>query len=210
MRDRFCRLLSLALVALSLGCAQMMIARGQNSAPPAAAKRGDFEHTVQLQLLVASTPVHTKTEYPTPLESIVRQLKTSLSYKAHRLVATYLYNVADGSNLEVNDVTYAPLEMNGGLVPTFFTVGIAGIKLNEGGNSVHLSRFKFEARKRIFTENVLLESNTTRPVFNTVTTGISTELNLSAGVPTIVGTTTSGLSDGVLVLVLTVNQAEMH
>jgi hypothetical protein len=197
------------LFVFCLGLAQAFLAQAQTAEPQSAtARRSDAEHNVQLQLLVASTPVHTKTDYPNSLETIVRQLKTSLPYKAHRVVATYLYNVADGSNLEVNDVTYAAFENGGGLVPTFFTVSIAGIKLNTGGDSVHISRFRFEARKRIFTEHAPAENNTTRPIFTTVSMGISTELNLREGVPTIVGTTTSGLSDGVLVLVLTVDQAD--
>lgn len=210
MRHKVCRLLSLVVFALWLGCAQAIIAQAQSSGRPAAARRNEVEHTVQLQLLVASTPNHTKTEYPSPLEPIVKQLKTSLSYKAHRLIATYIYKVSDGSNLEVSDATYAPLEMNSGLAVTFLTVGISDIRLNPSGNSVHISRFRFESRKRMFTEHAIVEGNTTRPVLNTVTTGITTELNLSAGVPTIVGTTTSGLSDGVLVLVLTINPTELR
>ena len=211
MRHMLSRSLPLMLFVLCFGSAQAFVAQAQTPAQPSAtARRSDAEHNVQLQLLVASTPIHTKTDYPSSLETVVRQLKTSLPYKAHRVVATYLYNVADGSNLEVNDVTYAAFENGSGLAPTFFTVGMEGVKLNTGGNSVRISKFRFESRKRIFTENALLDGNTTRPVFNTVSTGISTELNLSEGVPTIVGTTTSALSDGVLVLVLTVNPTELR
>lgn len=212
MRHTPGRLLSLLLFIVCLGASNTIVAQAQNSAPSSAAtaKRSDIEHRIQLQLLVASAVVNNKTDYPASLETIVRQLKTSLPFKAHKLVATYLYNVADDGNLEVNDVTYAPFETGGGLSPTFFALGIAGVKLNADGNTVHLSRFRFEERKRIFTEQAPAEGNTTRPVFNTATMGISTELNLREGIPTIVGMTTSALSDGVLVLVLTVNPAELR
>jgi hypothetical protein len=169
------------------------------------ARRGDTEHRVLVQLLVASNTANAKTDYPASLEAVVKQLKSSLPFKNHRLVASYIYNVADGGDLAVSDVTYAAFELDGVLTPTFFNIGIAGIKLSDNGDYVHTSKFRFEARKRIYIGTMQSEgSDTAKPVVDSVTTGITTELNVWAGIPTVVGTTASGLSDGVLVLVITV------
>jgi hypothetical protein len=184
-------------------------AQPQNPLPLATspeAKRESLQHRVQFQLLVGSNGISDKLEFPSTLESIVKQLKLSLPFKSYRLIATYLYNVADGSNLEVSDVTYAPFEAGSGLAPKFYNFAVSNIKSNSNIETVHLSRLKFELQQRIFTENKLSENDkAAKPVFNMVSTGISTELNVRVGVPTVVGTTTSALSDGVLVLIVTVN-----
>lgn len=202
----------LLLITLLLSSSSLILAQAQNSGSQSSeTKRNDVEHRIQIQLLVASNTATVQTDYPSSIETVVKQLKSSLPFKNHRLVATYIYNVIDSSRVDVNDVTYTPFEPGGGLMPTFLKFSIAGIKLNPSGNSVHIARFNFEATKRIFTENIQVDgSNATRPVYNSVATGISTELNVSEGVPTIVGTMTSGLSDGVLVVVVTVNHSEVR
>jgi len=103
----------------------------------------------------------------------------------------------------VGDFSYAQFEPGIGLSPTYLTFGVSGIRLN--GATVHISRFKFESRRNVVTRNSPGDANTVRPVFETVGTGITTELNVSEGIPAIVGTTSSALSDGVLVVVVTVN-----
>lgn len=212
MKPKLCCLVSLLLLVLLCGSNSLTVAQAQKSTPTTStAKRGEGGYRVQLQLLVASNLASAKNDYPSTLEAIVKQVKSSLSFKSHYLVANYFYNVADGSSLEVNDVSYQPFEGGSGINPTLLKIGIAGIRLNENNSSVHISRFKFESRKRMFLGNVAVEgSSTPKPLSDYVETGISTELNVSEGVPTVVGTTTSGLSDAVLVLVLTVNQAEMR
>jgi hypothetical protein len=208
MKRNLCQPLWIIIFALCLSSSHLIVAQTQNSTSISSeAKRSDITHRVRVQLLVSSNIANAKTDYPTSLEAVVKELKSSLPFKNHYLVATYLYNVADNSAFEVSDVTYAPFEQGGGLSPTFFNLGISGIKLNANSDSVHISRFRFEARKRIFIQNAPGEGSTAKPVFDTVGTGITTELNVSGGVPTIVGTTTSALSDGVLVLVITVNHS---
>jgi hypothetical protein len=207
MKNNLSRTLCLILFALYLSSANLIVAQAQASTLTASdTRRTDVGHRVQVQLLVASNIATVKTDYPISLESVVKQLKSSLSFKNHHLVATYIYNVADGSALDVSDVTYAQFEPGGGLAPTFFNLGISGIKLNVDSDSTHISRFRFETRKRIFIGNVQGEGDVSKPVSDMVGTGITTELNVSEGIPTIVGTTTSGLSEGVLVLVITVNR----
>jgi hypothetical protein len=186
--------------ALCLSSSDQILAQTQNPGPTSAeAKQGVITHRVQVQFLVASNSANakTRTDYPTSLEAIVKELKSFLAFKKHYLVATYLYDIADSGALEVHDVTYASFEEGGGLHPMFFDLGISGIKLNTN-DSVHVPRFRLEARQRI-------AMGSTPPLVETVGTGITTELNLRDGVPTIVGTITNALSEGVLVLVITVN-----
>lgn len=211
MKDNLSRILWVIIFALCLSSSYLTVAQTQNSTPTSSdARRNDIKHRVQVQLLVASNTANAKTDYPASLEAIVKQLKSSLVFKKHYLVATYIYNIADSGTLEVSDVTYAAFEPGSGLSPTFFNLVISGIKLNTNSESIHISRLRFEARKRIFIQNTQGEGGAARPVSDTVMTGITTELSVNEDVPTIVGTTTSGLSDGVLVLVITVNHSGAH
>lgn len=167
------------------------------------------QHKVQLQLLVASNGPNLRTDVPPPLEGVVKELKATMPFKSYRLIATYVYNVADGSSLQVSDVTYAQFEPGGALAPKFYSFQLAGIKSDAGGDSVHISRLKFDFRQRIFIEAVAgQEGKPAAQRFDDVVNGISTELSLRAGVPAIVGTLTTGLSDGVLVLVVTVDKSD--
>ena len=191
----------LLLTAITLST--LVLLQAQTPTTTASARENAVTHRVQLQLLVASNNVNAKTDYPASLEAVVKQLKSSLPYKTHYLVATYLYNVADKGGFEVGDVTYTSFEGGSGLGATFFNVGLSGIGFN--GDSIHISRFKFDLRKPIFITKTRGEGTTFKDVFENVGTGITTELNVSEGVPTIVGTTSSALSDAVLVLVITVN-----
>lgn len=195
----------IVMVLFCLSSSGQLAAQTQNPRPISAEpKQGDITHRVQVQFLVASNiATKTRTDYPASLEPIVRQIKSLLQFKNHYLVATYLYHAADSGGFEVRDVTYASFENGSGLHPMFFDIGVSGIKLNPN-DSIHIPRFKFEARQRI-----ALAGGAT-PLFDTVTTGITTELNLKYGVPNIVGTLTNALSDGVLVLVVTVNRLEVR
>ena len=201
--------LRIILLALCLGSAVSVSAQTQSTASTSSQeRRGGTGYRVQVQLLVASNLVNIKTDYPASLESVVKQLKSSLPFKNHRLVMTYIYNVADGSALDVSDVTYTAFEPGGGVAPTFLKLAVADIKLNADTDSVHISRFRFEARKRIFLHSAPSEEGADKSVSETVGMGFSTELNVAEGVPTVVGTPASALSDGVLAVVLTVNRLE--
>ncbi|HWT03420.1 MAG TPA: hypothetical protein VN256_24435 [Pyrinomonadaceae bacterium] len=209
MRHNPSPILRLVLLALCLCSAGPVAAQTQTPAPATSqARRGVTGYRVQVQLLVASNLVNIKTDYPASLESVVRQLKSSLPFKNHRLITTYIYNVADGSALDVRDVTYAEFEPGGGVAPTFLNLAVANIRLNADTDSLHISRFGFEARKRIFLHSLPGEGGANKSVSETVGMGFSTELNVTEGVPTVVGTPANALSDGVLAVVLTVNRSE--
>jgi hypothetical protein len=211
MRDNFYWVVRAIIFALCLSSPGLAVAQSQTPGLTSpVAKRGEIEHRVQIQLLVASNAANAKTDYPASLEAVVKQLKSSLAFKSHRLVASYIYNVADGSDLAVSDVTYAAFELGGVATPTFLSFGVEGIKLNADDDSIHISKFRFEERKRIYIGMMQTEgSSTARPVVDSVSTGINTVLNVRAGLPTIVGTTASGFSDGVLVVVITINHSGM-
>ncbi|MFL6227998.1 MAG: hypothetical protein ACJ741_04370 [Pyrinomonadaceae bacterium] len=187
--------------ALCLSSSDQIVAQTQSPRPTSVeAEHGDITYRVQVQFLVASNLADpkTRTDYPTSLEAVVKELKSLLPYRKHYLVATYFYNVAESSALEVHDVTYAAFEGEGALHPMLFDLGISGIKLNTNNNFLRVPKFRFEARQRI-------AMGATPPLVETVGTGITTELNLRDGVPTIVGTITNALSNAVVVLVVTVD-----
>jgi len=109
-------------------------------------KREGIQHKVQLQFLVTSNKVNDRSEFPSALEPVVKQLKLSSGFKSHWLVATYIYSVAEGASLEVSDVTYAPFESGGGLVPKFFSFAVSDIKSNPALETLYISRLKFHRK----------------------------------------------------------------
>lgn len=203
-----CHQLLLTFSALLLLSCNQISAQTQISSSASNAKPEGVQHHVRLQLLVASNIITAKTDYPSALEAVVGQLKTSLPFKSYYLNATYLYEVADDSDLKVNDATYKPLENGGGLELTLLNLTIENIKLNPSGDSIHMSKFKFEVTRTMFTGMTRDEgSNAAREVFRMVPTGVDTEVSVREGVPTLVGTTSSGLSDGVLAIIVTVGRS---
>src|SRR5262245_5654944 len=78
-------------MALNLSLSLVVLPQTQNaSSSPSETRQNEVTHRVQIQLLVASNITTAKTNYPSSLEAVVRQLKTSLAFKSHYLVATYL------------------------------------------------------------------------------------------------------------------------
>jgi hypothetical protein len=218
MRAKGCRFVLAVAMLVWSAASSSTFAQSQNAvtqsanaaatpAPPSAAGLEGVQHKVQLQLIVASNAAQAKTDLPSALETAVKQLKGSMPFKNHRLIATYIYNIADGGSLSVNDTTYASFEMESGTpVPAVYTFDVLGIKSVLNGESVRISRLRFELRRRLVLEPARNDGiNTVAPKFDSANSGITTELSVRSGIPTIVGTVTSGLSDGVLVLVVTVD-----
>jgi hypothetical protein len=194
--------------------ANAALAQNQNSqsAKTEDMKREQINHEVQLYLLVASDAPGERSNIPQLLDGAVRQLKDTLPFANYRLASTFVDRVRDGGTLEVSGVGGFPLVTTpaNSNTPTFFTFSLGGVLLVRGADDqpfIQVGRFRFGLKVPIQTSITHSEGNNTGyPVINYQDTGISTELSVREGVPTIVGTLAANRPNESYVLVLTLKR----
>lgn len=207
-----------ALLALSLWGALASInivsAQGQE---PAATKTEDrqreqINHEVQLYLLVGSDATGERSNVPQALDGAVRQLKEALPFSSYRLATTFFMRVRDGGSLELTGVGGFPIALTplNSSTPAFIQLSISRILLARGAVDqpfIQIERFRFGLKVPVQTGSAHSEGSTANaPIIQYQDTGISTELSVREGVPTVVGTLAASQPHEAYVLVLTVKR----
>jgi hypothetical protein len=184
------------------------IVLSQGSKPPTAAVKN---LDVQLHLLLASNDAGEKSNLPQSLDPIVRQLKSSLSFSNFRLATNFVNRVKDGGTLESRGLiasnVFLPVTTNP--VPqTAYEFTLTNIKLDDDLTSVDIPRFRFGLSIPVITGMTHGEGNVpATPAINYQPASINTEMTLTEGTPTVVGTMNTTRSDQMLILVITVKRA---
>jgi hypothetical protein len=161
---------------------------------------------VQLHILVARKASDGEAEkLPAALEAVVKQLKTTFTFKSYRLATTLLNRVKNGGRLSVR-WTGNPLlgqQPAPGSTPGSNDFIVQQIKLEKddaGRDIVQLSNFMFTARVTVPLPAV---ASAGTPNVQYEQTGITTDLSVREGEPTIIGTLNVGPSGDALILVVT-------
>ena len=163
---------------------------------------------VQLHLLVARRTADGADEkLPASLDAVVKQLKAAFPFKSYRLATTLLNRVKNGGRLGVRwygsplfGQSPAP-----GSTPGSNELNIMGVKLEQddaGRDIVQLASFNFNARITVPAPTVA-SAAAGAPTVQTENTGITTDLSVREGEPTIVGTLDVGPAGDALILVVT-------
>lgn len=163
---------------------------------------------IQLHLLVARRTADGQEEkLPAALDAVVKQLKATFPFKSYRLATTLLNRVKNGGRLGVRwygsplfGQSPAP-----GSAPGSNELNIMGVKLEKddaGRDIVQLANFNFNARITVPTPTVA-SAAAGAPTVQMENTGISTDLSVREGEPTIVGTLDVGPAGDALILVVT-------
>jgi hypothetical protein len=207
-----------ALLALSLwgALASVNIVSAQ-SQDPATTKAEDrqreqINHEVQLYLLVGSDAPGERNNVPQALDGAVRQLKESLPFSSYRLATTFFMRVRDGGSLELSGVGGFPLAQTppNSSTPAFIQVSLSRVLLARGAVDqpfIQVERFRFGLKVPVQTGFAHGESGAANaPIIQYQDTGISTELSVREGVPTVVGTLAASQPHEAYVLVLTVKR----
>jgi len=217
IKPRFLAILSTFVLAIFGALANNPIALGQSSSPQsgatADAKRDQLNFEVQLHLLVASNEKGGVSKIPPVLEAVVRQLKPALPFGNYNLAATFVNRVKDGGSLELKGVVSSD-SFAGGMANspsqtfyefTLFQVKSTGPETNP--LSIDINKFRFGLRLPVTMGISRTEGNTTTyPIINYEPTGITTEITLREGSPTVVGTMTTGKPDQILILVISIKR----
>ena len=174
--------------------------------------RGNANHEVQLHLLVTSAAQEDGPAVPRALEGVVRQLRASLPPSEYRLAATFINRVKDGGQLEVKSAGGAPFShaTANSMTPTFFQFLLSDVKLDEEQGVVNIRGFRLGLKVPVQTGAVGGggdKSAPSYPVIQYEDTGITTQLSVREGEPTLVGTLSTRRPGQLFVLVITVRRA---
>lgn len=181
--------------------------------PPANVKRDDINYEVQLYLIAASNEQSERggSSLPQSLEGTIKQLRTNLPYTNYRLATTFLNRVKDNGILELRGVAGSLMPSQiGPSSPTFYDFSLYQVKMEadtEGQPYIRINKFRFGLRMPIVTGTTRVEgSDIGSPIIQYEQIGITTELSLREGTPTVIGTMTTSRPNESLILLLSLKK----
>jgi hypothetical protein len=179
--------------------------------PPASSRIKNEDATgleVQLHLIVARKTVDGEDEkLPAAFDAVVKQLKSTFTFKSYRLATTLLNRVKNGGRLSLRWVG-SPLLASAAATtatPGFNEFNVQSVKLSQdedGRDVVQMSHFNFGTRIPIQTSSIATTGGSTA-VVQYENTGITTDISIREGEPTIVGTLNVGPAGDALIIVVT-------
>ena len=206
-------LLALALAFVAAGGAAAEAQEDEPSPPPQAQSRQEVNHEVLVQLLVTAEGAEGGARVPQSLDGVLRQLKAALPQSDYRLAATYVHRVRDGGVFEVRGpggVPFAPPQAANTLTPSFFQLTVAGVKLLDAAAaqpSININQFRLGMKVPIQTGAAPGgEKGAGYPVIQYEDTGLSTQLSVREGEPTLVGTLNGSRPGQLFVIIITVRR----
>ena len=199
---------TLLITGFGVCSSQALAQTEQSSQATAKAKSEDSTGLeVQLHLIVARKTADGEEEkLPASFDAVVKQLKSTFTFKSYRLATTLLNRVRNGGKLSLRWVG-SPLLASAAATaatPGFneFNVQVVKLVQDEGGRDVvQMSNFNFGSRIPIQTSSVA-STGVSTPVVMYENTGITKDISMREGEPTIVGTLNVGPSGDALIIVV--------
>jgi hypothetical protein len=201
--NNLCRVILFALCCTILSAAAPAVLAQDSNPIPAVTDNFDTE----LYLLLASNERPGEGQIPASLDSVIKQLRGTLTFKNYSLAATLLNRVKSGGSLSLTWIG-GPLRAPSNAVassPTFSQLSIGQLRASEnaGGTIVQIQRFSFGARVPIQTGTNIAPSGTnSAPVIAYEHLGISSDFSVRPDQPTIVGTLTVGSTGDAIIVVI--------
>lgn len=209
---KFCRALLMVALLLTgaLATSHQVSAQTESSTQTPQKARGEDVTglEVQLHLLVGSkSPSADDEKLPASLDAVVKQLRSTFTFKNYRLAATLLNRVKNSGRLSLtwtggpllasSAATMATPEVN-----EFRVNNVKLIQDEAGRDAVQMLDFNFGARIPIQVSSIA-SNGSSAPVIQYERTGITTDITVREGEPTIVGTLNVGPSGDALIIVVT-------
>ncbi|MDT4896211.1 MAG: hypothetical protein QOH25_1288 [Acidobacteriota bacterium] len=202
-------LMATLMIAGVAASAQQALAQTEQSSQASSRIKNDDATglEVQLHLIVARKISDGDDEkLPAAFDAVVKQLKSIFAFKSYRLATTLLNRVKNGGRLNLRWVGSPLLAPSAATpaTPGFNEFNVQIVKLaqdEEGRDVVQMSNFYFGARIPIQMSSVASNGGST-PVVQYEQTGITTDISMREGEPTIVGTLNVGPSGDALIIVV--------
>jgi hypothetical protein len=182
-----------------------------SSARRQTAARAETNFEVQTHVLVTSEGAEGAAKVPQSLDGVVRQLKSLLPPADYRLAATFLNRVRDDGGLEVKSAGASPFgpAQVGPLTPVIFqlTLSLKSFEDASGERYVRVQPFRLGFKIPIQTASVSNDkAGQGYPVIQYEDTGVTTQMSVREGEPTLVGTLNTSRPGQLFVIVLTVRR----
>ena len=184
------------------------------SSQPAQTQTKDDETNLdtQLYLLLATNSTVDDGKLPAVLESVIKQLRSSLPFKNYRLAATLINRVKNEGRLNLQWVGGPLLAASAAnnSTPSFNEFRINTVKLATdaaGREVVRMEGFKFGAKIPIQTGTALASNSPAAPIINYEPTGLNTDISMREGEPVVVGTLNVGPSGDAIILVISARRS---
>ena len=209
MKNRkFVSVLLLALCLLAAGVNVYAQDSNTQQAKPQPVEREDVTNLdTQLYLIVGTNSDVADPKLPAALDTVVKQLRSSLPFKNYRLAATLINRVQVDGRLDLSWIG-GPLSLAATPAqnPSFSNFSVRRVRLvagSDGQQSVQLQGFNFGARVPIQQASGAVAANgAVAPIINYERTGVSTDVSMHEGEPVIVGTLNIGPTGEALILVV--------
>jgi hypothetical protein len=204
------------LLALAFTLAAPAVVSAQESDVPRQIPppRPEVNHEVYIHLLATSDGAEGGGRVPPSLEGVVRQLKSALPPSDYRLAATFIQRVRDGAGFDVKTISGGAAASGltpGQSRPTTFQLTVGGVKLIDPASaqpSIAVQNFRLGMRAAVQMATAVNDKGEgSQPVIHYEDVGVSTQLSVREGEPTLVGTLDSSRPGQLFVIVLTVRRA---
>jgi hypothetical protein len=154
----------------------------------------------QIYLISASDEAGDVGAFPKEIEPVITQLKSTLKYKNYRFVNTFINRVNDGGSVESNGTIQS---VSGISNPTFMQYKLSQVRIasdNTGSQAIRIGRFNFSLRVPVQMGNP--------PTTQYQDVGLNTELSLSEGGLTVIGTANISVGDSAMIVVVSAKKVK--
>ncbi|MEP6944506.1 MAG: hypothetical protein ABJA02_01215 [Acidobacteriota bacterium] len=168
-------------------------------------KEGNFE--VALQVVQGSDDPAARSELPSSLANVSKQIRSAIPYTSYRITNTYLARVANTGSFEYKSVGDRLGQTIGSGQPSFLEWSIGGLQLAGDGSTAQ--SFRFGARVPVKTTLGPAETGGPREIFNYEPIGLNlARVSVADKVPTLLGTLMLPSSNSTLFLIVTITRTE--
>ena len=136
---------------------------------------------------------------PPELEAVVKQLKSTFSYKSYQLIDTEVMRVRAGQGGEVSGVVNGGPALDGARTISQVKFRSASVSTDEKGRTIRIDALKVGLR---------IPVSTGEKQYNYIDTGINTDVDVREGQKVVVGKSNMDGSDRASIVVLTAKVVE--
>jgi hypothetical protein len=162
----------------------------------------------QLFLIVGTNQDVDDAKLPASLDSVVKQLRSTLPFKNYRLAATLINRVKNQGRLNLSWIggpLASPTGAATNVTPSFSQFNVREVRLMRNAENqpvVQMLGFNFGARIPIQTPGAIAANGAVAPAVAYENTGVSTDISMREAEPVIVGTLNIGPSGDAIILVV--------
>jgi hypothetical protein len=161
----------------------------------------------QLYIVIAAETGQTPSDVPQSLSGVVKQLRETLLLQNYRLGGTFINRISSDGNLQLRGVASPGLVgPNIGESPVTYDFALSGIRREQSGEDgavIRISNFRFKLKLPVVMGTTRPDPNGPPvPLIGYEYSEVATAISLREGVPTVVGTMTTGRPHEEVVLVL--------